>query len=152
MIHYQLRCAAEHVFDGWFAGSEAFERQAAAGLIACPECADTQIGRALMAPAVPRKGNAKPDTAGREPAKAIALPGPAALPDAVRGALRALRRTVEAECEDVGADFAEEARRIHYGESERRGIYGESTPEECAALADEGIEFAQIPWVPPTDS
>jgi hypothetical protein len=146
MIHYQLRCTAEHAFDGWFAGSEAFERQSEAGLVACPHCADTNVTRALMAPAVPRKGASKVLT------QPPAVKKTAQIPDIVRGALRELRRVVETECDYVGADFAEEARRIHYGEAERRGIYGESTREESEALAEEGIAFAQIPWVPPTDS
>ncbi len=151
MIHYQLRCGASHEFDGWFAGSAAFEDQAEKHLITCPVCAGTDITRALMAPGIPAKGRAAPPP--------TALPAPTAkpaaggvLPDHLRIALRQLRHEVEAKCDYVGADFAEEARRIHYGEAEARGIYGESTDAEIETLADEGIEIARIPWLPPADS
>jgi hypothetical protein len=66
--------------------------------------------------------------------------------------LREMRRHVEANCENVGDNFAEEARKIHYGEAESRGIYGDTTPEEAAALTEEGIDFRRIPWVPASDS
>jgi hypothetical protein len=147
MIHYQLRCDAAHEFDGWFANSEGFESQARRGLISCPVCADTHITRALMTPGIPRKG--EKETAQPAP------PSPAAggaIPDAVRAALQRLRHEVETRCEYVGADFAEEARRIHHGETELRGIYGESSEEEAAALVEEGIDIARIPWVHRTDS
>ena len=74
------------------------------------------------------------------------------IPDAVRAALQRLRQEVEAHCEYVGTEFAEEARRIHHGEADRRGIYGESSEEEAEALAEEGIDIARIPWVRRTDS
>ena len=75
----------------------------------------------------------------------------AGVPDKVRAVLQRLRAEVERNCEDVGADFAQEARRIHRGESERRAIYGDATPEQAETLADEGIEVARIPWVPRAD-
>ena len=153
MIHYQLHCAAAHEFDGWFKDSDAFERQAKRGLISCPVCSETKVERALMAPGIPRKGRTKVVEAAPEP-----LPEPAqpiaggVIPDAVRAALQKLRGEVEKNCDYVGNDFAEEARRIHHGEAEPRGIYGESSDEESEELADEGIGIARIPWVPRTDS
>jgi len=151
MIHYDLLCESAHAFDGWFKDSGAFERQAERALIACPICASTNITRALMAPGIPRKGrgDAPPPVAAKAPAVAAAG-GP--MPDAVRAVLRQLRAEVEKNCEYVGPDFAKEARRIHHGEADARGIYGESTDEEAEALADEGIDIARIPWVPGTDS
>jgi hypothetical protein len=149
MIHYQLRCDAAHEFDGWFPNSEGFESQAGRGLVVCPVCADTHVTRALMSPGIPRKGERRPQPA--EPAPATPTAG-GALPDAVRAALQLLRQEVEANCDYVGADFAEEARRIHHGETDRRGIYGESSKAEAEALADEGIDIARIPWVRRTDS
>ncbi len=153
MIHYQLHCAAAHEFDGWFKDSDAFERQAKRGLISCPVCSETKVERALMAPGIPRKGRTKVvETAPEslpEPAQPIAG---GVIPDAVRAALGKLRAEVEKNCDYVGNDFAEEARRIHHGEAEPRGIYGESSDEEAEALADEGIDIARIPWVPRTDS
>ena len=162
MIHYQLRCAAGHEFDGWFQNSEGFETQARTGLVTCPACGGTQVARALMAPAIPRKGGrrASPPPAAETPetppprtaVPALAQAAGGAMPDAVRTALRALREEVEKNCDYVGAEFAEEARRIHYGEAPARGIYGESSPEEAEGLAEDGIAFARIPWVPRNDS
>jgi hypothetical protein len=149
MIHYQLRCdAAAHEFDGWFANSEGFESQARRGLISCPVCGDTKITRALMTPGIPRKGEkeAPPPAAPVNPAAG------GVIPDTVRAALQRLREEVETNCEYVGTEFADEARRIHHGEAERRGIYGESSEDDAASLAEEGIDIARIPWVRRTDS
>jgi hypothetical protein len=158
MIHYQLRCSADHGFDGWFRDSAAFDAQAERGLVECPACGDTRVNRALMAP---RIAKSRPVLDGKtgEPA-AVPVPTPempvagkdAVLPDKVRAALQRLRAEVERNCDYVGQDFAEEARRIHHGEAESRGIYGESTPEQAEALADDGIEVAWIPWLPRADS
>lgn len=156
MIHYQLRCSADHEFDGWFASSESFDKQARRGLLECPVCGDVQVSRALMAPAVPKKGrparNSAPSPAPEKlaapPAQAVV---PDRLPDHVRALLQRMRAEVEKNCDYVGPGFAEEARRIHNGESEARGIYGETTPEEAEALAEDGIEVARIPWVPRAD-
>jgi hypothetical protein len=156
MIHYQLRCEAAHEFDGWFRDSAGFEKLAASGLVECPRCASTRVSRALMAPAIPRKGGKAavpavapaPEAAEPPPARAVAGPMPAEL----RAVLRRLRAEVEARCDYVGPRFAEEARRIHDGESEARGIYGEATDEEARALREEGVEFGRVPWVPPADS
>ena len=153
MIHYQLRCSADHHFDGWFRDSAAFDAQAERGLVSCPACGDTVVNRALMAPRI-KKGAAVVDASG-VPEAVPAPPGPEkagiAMPDHVRAMLQKLRAEVERNCDYVGPSFAEEARRIHNGESDKRGIYGESTPEQAEALADEGIEVARIPWVPRAD-
>lgn len=156
MIHYQLRCVADHEFDGWFKNSQGFETQLQAGLVTCPACGTAAVTQALMAPAISRKSSkepvvtAEPQTAPAEPAMPRATGG--AIPDAVRGALQKLREEVEKNCDYVGADFAEEARRIHYGEAAPRGIYGESSEEDVQSLAEDGIAFARIPWVPRNDS
>jgi hypothetical protein len=157
MIHYQLRCAAGHEFDGWFKDSDGFEAQAASGFVACPSCGNTDVMRALMTPGIPRKGRELVPVQVSVPA---ALPdGPIGLPaaggvipDSVRVALQKLREEVERNCDYVGADFAEEARRIHNGDTTARGIYGESTDEEAEALEEDGIAFARIPWAPRNDS
>lgn len=149
MIHYQLRCGADHQFDGWFASSAGFDRQAASGLVACPHCGDTQVNRALMAPAL-AVSRPVPDAPGAaDRTQAVAGDG---LPDGIRAALQRVRAEVERTCDNVGPAFAEEVRRMHRGEAERRGIYGDSTPEQAQALADEGIEVARIPWMPRADS
>jgi hypothetical protein len=137
MIHYDLRCGTGHIFEAWFRSSDAFDQQAAKGEVACPVCQSTAVERAPMAPSVAKKGNA-----GKDPPPEVAM----------RQALRALRQAVESQCENVGERFAEEARKIHYGEAAPHGIYGAATAEEADALADEGIAFNQIPWLPNTDS
>jgi len=159
MIHYQLRCDQAHEFDGWFKDSAAFEKQAKRGLVECPECGDTRVTRALMAPAVAKKGNRTavpapsepqpppPPAASPEPAKAAAGP----IPAQVYAMLQRMRAQVEKNCDYVGERFAAEARKIHSGETERRGIYGEATREEAEALAEDGIEVSRIPWVPRAD-
>ena len=156
MIHYALRCSADHGFEGWFNDSASFETQAERGFLECPVCGDKAVTRALMAPALPKprreKGPAKPapQPASRSagvPAKAGAqLPAP--VPAQLVAMLQRIRAEVESRCDYVGGDFADEARRMHRGESERHGIYGETTPDEAEALRGEGIEIASIPWVP----
>lgn len=172
MIHYQLRCtstATEHAFDGWFKDSVAFEALAKAGMVECPTCGGTQVARALMAPAIPKKGRparnaATPPEAAAPPATpapqpeaprpaAATAPGMAGpVPAELRAMLQRLRAEVEKSCDYVGGEFAEEARRMHRGESERRGIFGEASDAEAEALRDEGIEVSRIPWVPPSDA
>ena len=155
MIHYQLRCSADHAFDGWFRDSASFDTQAQQGLVSCPACGDTRVNRALMAPRIAKGGpvvdpSGVPDST-LAPARIDAEKAGVAVPDHVRAMLQKLRADVERNCDYVGPGFAEEARRIHRGESGKRGIYGESTPEQAEALADEGIEVARIPWVPRAD-
>jgi len=158
MIHYQLRCSQQHEFDGWFKDSAAFEQQAKRGLVDCPVCGDVQVTRALMAPAVATRDTtreAAPVPAEPAPAQPAAPP-PARmaggkLPAHMVAMLQRLRAEVEKNCDYVGPAFADEARKIHRGESEKRGIYGETTPEQAEALADEGIEVARVPWVPRAD-
>lgn len=158
MIHYQLRCAQGHEFDGWFKDSSGFEAQAAGGLLVCPSCGDGHIGRAMMAPAVRTGERRNPEPVPAPPANtpahgAVAQvpPAPAVaakLPDHMRAVLQRLRAEVEKNCDDVGNRFADEALRIHRGETQARGIYGQATPEDAERLSDEGVEFARLPWVP----
>jgi len=151
MIHYQLRCHAAHEFDGWFRDSNSFDEQASSGLLACPACGCKQVARALMTPAVRKRRRTPPGNEITIPTEAVIPPPAQELPDAMRAALQRARAEVECHCDYVGGGFAEEARRIHRGESEQRGIYGETSPEEAAELADEGIKFSQLPWVPLAD-
>jgi hypothetical protein len=150
MIHYNLRCDEGHEFDSWFNSSASFDKQAKRGLLECPHCGSAKVERALMTPNVPRKGRI---TADKPPPPVPQLPAKVAdrLPDDVRAMLQKLRAEVEKNCDYVGPEFAEEARRIAKGETDPRGIYGETTPEEAEALAEEGIDIARIPWVPRAD-
>ncbi len=162
MIHYRVRCSHDHEFDGWYKDSAAFDRLAKRGLVECPTCGDTKVGRALMAPAVasrealpvplplPAATPPAATPAPKPPAAPMAMTG-GAIPDQMRAMLQRMRAEVEKHCDYVGPEFADEARRIHRGESEQRGIYGETTPEQAEALTDEGIEFSRIPWVPRAD-
>ncbi len=158
MIHYDLLCGAQHRFDGWFRDSAAFEAQSENQLLECPICGNATVTRALMAPAVPRKGRsgkAPIETAPVENVEApsdqpIAVAGPA-MPAQMRAALQRIRAEVEKNCDYVGPRFADEAVSMHRGESEKRAIYGETTPEQAEMLADEGVEVASIPWIPRAD-
>jgi hypothetical protein len=162
MIHYQLRCGQAHGFDGWFKDSASFERQAKRGLIECPECGGTDVERALMAPALGKRGALTRREAEPEPVEAAA-PAPEAsvpepvkvatgrLPAQIRAALQRMRAEVEKNCAYVGPDFADHARAMHRGEAEPRSIYGETTEEQAESLAEEGITVAKIPWVPRAD-
>lgn len=150
MIHYDLQCDCGHRFDGWFAGNASFERQAGDGLLSCSNCGANTVTRALMAPSIGK--NAKNLTEEAGPRTNVRPANEGALPDRMRALLARVRRDVETRCDYVGGEFASEARRIHNGEASSRGIYGEATEAESEALADEGIAFARIPWVPRTDS
>ena len=136
MILFSLRCASGHEFEAWFRDGDGFEAQLRAGEITCPHCGDAQVEKAVMAP---RIGRSREKT-------------PAPSPAQMRAALVELRRQVEANCDYVGERFAEEARRIHHGEADPHGIYGEATSEESKELAEEGISFGRIPWVSSTDA
>ncbi|MGE5268404.1 MAG: DUF1178 family protein [Thiohalocapsa sp.] len=136
MIHFSLRCSEGHEFEGWFRDNDGFAAQQQAGEIACPDCGGTSVEKALMAPNIaPSRGKRPPITSAR-----------------MRAALVELRRQVETHCDYVGERFAEEARKIHYGEADPHGIYGEATDEQSRELADEGIECGRIPWISPSDA
>lgn len=132
-----LRCANGHGFEGWFASEDEFLEQNGRGLVECPLCADRVITRLPSAPRLNLSG-------AREPAPPQAAPVKA---DLQAQWLEAVRHAI-AHTDDVGERFAEEARRIHYGEVEARGIRGRATPDEREALRDEGIEVFSLP-IPP---
>ncbi len=143
MIHYRLRCADGHEFEGWFRDSLSFDDQSERGLLSCPHCGGTEVRRGLMAPFLGARRHAA------EPA-AVPAPKPVAavLPDQLRAALQRMRAEIERRCDDVGDGFAEAARRLHRGDDPPRGIYGQASESEREALADEGIEVTCIPWLP----
>ena len=135
MIKYELKCRKDHVFEAWFYDSATYDKQAADGKVVCPVCNSRKV---IKAPMAPRIGKSKGEVAKAE-AKEMAK---------MRQALTELRDHVEKNADYVGDQFAEEARKIHYGESDKRGIYGETTEKEAEALAEEGIEFGRLPWIP----
>ena len=156
MIRYTLNCENGHAFDAWFSGSADFDKQHAAGLVTCAICGSGAVEKAIMAPAVAgtkaqmaiddtAPADADGETAGDVPAPVAAAPS---MPEPVVKALRELRKQVESNADYVGRDFPEEARKIHYGETDPRGIYGEASRDETEALKDEGIEVHPLPVLP----
>lgn len=140
MIVFDLRCGNGHVFEAWFGSTADYEDQRARDFITCPFCGDLEIGKAVMAPAVAAKSNRRADR-----------PQPVATADpekvkAMMAAMAALQIEVETSCDYVGDRFSDEARAIHHGETDSRGIYGEATPEQAQALHEEGIEILPLPF------
>lgn len=132
---FDLRCRHGHAFEGWFASDADFQGQLERGLVACPVCDDRAVAKLPSAPRLNLSGASEPAPA----AETVARPA-----DMQAAWLLAVRQLME-RTEDVGARFAEEARRIHYGESPNRGIRGQASTEEREALLDEGIETVAIP-------
>ncbi|AVA23138.1 DUF1178 family protein [Rhizobium sp. LEGMi198b] len=138
MIRYSLRCDSAHEFEGWFSESADFDRQVASGFLTCPVCNSGAISKLLMAPSV---------STARKKEELQTL----AMDTARKEALNKLKEAVDAikaNAEDVGTKFPEEARKIHYGEADARGIIGKATPDEAQSLVEEGIEIAAIPVLP----
>ena len=127
MIAYALHCHKGHEFDGWFRDSTAFDEQARSGHLRCPSCNSVRIEKAIMAPAV---------SGTRKRAEAAAQ---------MRQFATGLRKYVEENADYVGPKFAEEARKIHYGETAGRHIYGEASAEEAQELIEEGVDVAPLP-------
>ena len=136
MIVYDLRCADGHVFEAWFGKGSDFDDQAKRGLVGCPICGSTDVGKAAMAPAVPAKGNGGP-----APAEVKAM----------IGRMAAAQKKALAGSDYVGDAFASEARAIHLGEADARSIHGRATRADAEALAAEGVPVAALPlpFVPP---
>jgi hypothetical protein len=145
MIKYALICEAGHEFEGWFASSEAFETQKKRGFVTCAHCNTIKVDRAIMAPSVARTD------------LAVASVDPSWVTDSddgglispeereLRAKLAELRAEIIKDADDVGSDFAEEARRMHFGEKEYRRIYGRASPDEAHALLEEGIGILPLP-------
>jgi hypothetical protein len=168
MIRYALVCESGHDFESWFANSTAFDQQAKRALVNCPVCGSAKVEKAMMAPNV-ASAPARAEAAAAQP-PAPTLPSPASaggigkgLPPMppknpvamvsppereLRQKLKELRDHITKNASYVGPRFPEEARKIHYGETEHRSIYGEASPEEARELYDEGIEFHPLPILP----
>lgn len=133
MIVYNLVCAKDHSFEGWFANSAAFDAQSADGKLVCPLCNTREVTKAPMAPALsPKVGKQKSAPAPEELRK-------------MRQFMTGLRKYVEDNAENVGEKFADEARKIHYGDTEERPIYGQATLHEAKELIEEGVDVAPLP-------
>lgn len=136
MIVYRLVCSSGHEFEGWFNNSAMFDEQASKQVLDCPFCGDTDVQKAIMAPAI-----------GKSAETMTAPPAQKGQPDhsKIRQFMAGYRKFIEANAEYVGPKFAEEARKIHYRETEERHIYGESTLKQARELVEEGIEIAPVP-------
>ncbi len=137
MILFDLRCAEDHEYEAWFRDSASFEAQSAAGEITCPVCGDSDVAKAPMAPRLAKRKNGDAKPAGDGMAMRV---------------IEELHRHVRENCDDVGDKFAEEARKIHYGEAEKRGIYGEATKVEARELTEEGVDIHKLPHLPRQDA
>jgi hypothetical protein len=158
MIRYALACDKGHQFESWFQDSAAYDKQAKRGLVTCPHCGSAEVEKAIMAPRL--------SVTARKRGKAIApeTAAPAAVPESTpdnaqvamvspqerefRTKLKELRDHLTKNADNVGGRFPEEARKMHYGETEHRSIYGEASTDEAKKLAEEGIEFHPLPILP----
>jgi len=169
MIRYALACHEGHAFESWFANSATYDRQVKRGLVSCPVCNSTKVEKTIMAPRVAgtkRRGDASMSApmpegpASSQPsapevppqATQADVPAPVAMispqEHEFRKKLKELREHLTRNADYVGRKFPEEARKMHYGEIERRSVYGEATPDQAKELHEEGIEFHPLPVLP----
>ncbi len=137
MIRFSLHCDRDHEFDGWFRNGDEFETQKKRGFVSCPACGSSKVYKALMAPSVStgRKREQIALAAGETQRKMLAQ-------------LREMTKQVRENADYVGDKFAEEARRIHFGETDPRGIYGEASVDEVKGLLEDGVEVMPLPELP----
>jgi len=159
MIRYALVCKQGHGFESWFQDSAAFEKQAKRGLVTCPQCGSAKVEKAIMAPRL-SGGTKKRGALIEAPAALAATPetpaAPAAAPVAMvspqerefRAKLKELRDHLTKNADNVGTKFPEEARKMHYGETEHRSIYGVASAQDAEALHEEGIAISALPVLP----
>ncbi len=138
MILYELKCHRGHSFEAWFLNGATYDSQQASGDVSCPHCGTTGVTKAPMAPNIAR-GRTEPsqDIGSENRAQEVA--------EKILEAVDGLREEIEENCDYVGDEFAEEAKRIHFGETEERGIYGEATEDEADELDEDGVEFFRFP-------
>lgn len=166
MIRYALQCECGHAFESWFQDSASYDKQAKRGLVTCPVCDSAKVEKSIMAPQIPRKGRSADQRAGEEKflraksrqKKATAVETTALAPSTepmiapqdneLRAKLKELRDHIKANADNVGEQFPEQARKMHYGEIEHRPIYGDASPAEAKALIEEGVEVLPLPVLP----
>jgi hypothetical protein len=174
MIKYSLRCERNHAFESWFQNSASFDKQAKRGLVSCPVCDSVKVEKSIMAPQIPRKGRTAEQRASEEKVQRAAarqkkaetspatiadkvstpVPTPSAEPllmaqeKELLSRLKELRDHIKANADNVGEQFPEQARKMHYGEIEHRPIYGDASPSEAKALIEEGVEVMPMPVLP----
>ena len=153
MILYNLVCDKRHEFESWFPDSAAYDKQARRGLVSCPACGSVKVEKAIMAPRLARKDKSTSiavpvEEAGSAPQATSPVAMISPQEQEFRRKLKELRDHLTANSDNVGKKFPEEARKMHYGETEHRSIYGEATPEDAKELHEEGIEFHPLPTLP----
>jgi len=168
MIHYALNCDRGHSFESWFQNSAAYDKQAKRGLVACPVCGSVKVETAIMAPRLAHADAAPARPPSPSPTPPTPTPPPPMTPAPMpaippgkspvammspperelRQKLKELRDHITKNASYVGPRFPEEARKIHYGETAHRSIYGEASPAEAKELHEEGIEFHPLPILP----
>jgi hypothetical protein len=160
MIRYALNCDRGHEFESWFQSSDAYDKQAKRALVTCPVCGSAKVEKAMMAPRLANSDIAEPRPSPANPAPPLQ---PAPMPPIppknpvammlppereLRQKLKELRDHITKNASYVGTSFPEEARKIHYGETEQRSIYGEASADDARELHEEGIEFHPLPILP----
>jgi hypothetical protein len=155
MIRYSLRCEHDHAFESWFQDSSAYDTQVKRKLVSCPVCSSVRIEKAIMAPRiVGKKGRERAEPAPAAAPAPSEAPAPTSTPlvmaqeRELRAKLKELRDHIVKNADNVGEQFPNEARKMHYGDIEHRPIYGEASPEEARSLVDEGIEVSPLPVLP----
>jgi hypothetical protein len=165
MIRYTLVCKKRHQFESWFQSSAAYDKQAKRGLVTCPVCGSAKVEKAIMTPRLSRTDTIAVPVPVPAPTSPAAVPGPEAGPVAApepatpvammspqehefRQKLKELRDHLVQNAENVGPRFPEEARKMHYGETGHRSIYGIASPDDVRELSEEGIEFSPLPVLP----
>ena len=149
MILYDLICDKEHQFDSWFRNSSVADKLVKAGQVVCPTCGSMKVQKAIQSPRITTSKKK-----GKAPAvqSEVSTPSPPAGPDVAQAvekmteAFNELRKSIEKNFDNVGDKFPDEARKIHYGETPERAIYGDATPKEAQDLTDEGINVVALPW------
>jgi len=154
MISFDLKCSRAHVFEAWFRSSDDYERQKARQLLLCPVCGDMDVGKAVMAPSIPAKGNQRAVPAAPRGEIAVNMPAGSGAPDQMKALLGALAEAQAKALETsqwVGASFSEKARSMHYGEIDHSAIHGTASADEARAMIEEGLAIAPllVPIVPP---
>lgn len=139
MIRFSLSCDQDHAFDAWFSSSADFDSQRERGLVQCPYCNSGKVDKSLMAPSISKKKEAVSQAAGVPVSTEQA---------AMLNELRKIRDEIVSKSENVGANFSEEARKIHYGEADSRPIIGEANKEQAMSLLEEGIAVSPLPILP----
>ncbi len=150
MIRYDLKCAEGHSFDSWFQSSSAYDKLAAAGMVACAICGGTKVEKAIMAPRVSTSDKATPKTPAHPATEDTQAPAPKLTDTAsdTEKMLSEMRKHIEKNATYVGGNFAAEARAQHLGDAPERAIYGEAKPEDVKKLIEDDVPVAPLPFTP----